>query len=84
MRYVFVELNSGEVSVNFNLFVDAAKVASLNMLQEDFGGPTTKLLSVLSCLKYIENPTPTPWAEDPPPDPRETSKEEVMLCSRCP
>ena len=45
------------------------------MLEEDFGPSTSKLFAILSCLKYLENPSPEPW--NPEPQPEEDSKEEV-------
>jgi len=54
---------------------DAAKVASLLMLEEDFGSPTSCSLAMVSCLKYIQNPTPEPW--DSPA--KEESDEEVKI-----
>jgi small subunit ribosomal protein S27 len=55
--------------------LDAAKVAGLLMLEEDFGPPTTKFLALVSCLKYVEEPTPEQWDPIPPP---EESKDEVQ------
>ncbi|CAL8109467.1 unnamed protein product [Orchesella dallaii] len=56
---------------------DAAKVASLLMLEEDFGSPTSCSFAVLSCLKYIQNPTPEPW--DSQPAKAESEEEEVKV-----
>uniref|UniRef100_A0A1B6EEN2 28S ribosomal protein S27, mitochondrial n=1 Tax=Clastoptera arizonana TaxID=38151 RepID=A0A1B6EEN2_9HEMI len=39
-------------------YSDAAKVAVLPMLQEDFQNPIVKNMALYSCLKYIENPSP--------------------------
>jgi hypothetical protein len=56
---------------------DSAKVASFFMLEEDFGPSSSKLFSLLSCLKYLETPTPEPW-NPVMPEPEEKSKEEVF------
>jgi hypothetical protein len=45
------------------------------MLEEDFGPPTTMFLALVSCLKYVEEPTPEQWDPIPPP---EESKDEVQ------
>ncbi|ODM95824.1 28S ribosomal protein S27, mitochondrial [Orchesella cincta] len=58
---------------------DAAKVASLLMLEEDFGSPTSCTFAVLSCLKYIQNPTPEPWDTSV----KEESEEEVKIRLFC-
>lgn len=36
---------------------DAAKIAAIQMLQEDFSNEITKYLSLYSCLKYLQSPT---------------------------
>lgn len=41
-----------------NNYRDAAKVAVLQMLQEDFSNPIVKYMALYSCLKYLENPSP--------------------------
>lgn len=41
-----------------NNFTSAAKIASLLMLQEDFGSSITKVLALYSCIKYLQNPHP--------------------------
>ncbi|CAG7837470.1 unnamed protein product [Allacma fusca] len=60
-------------------FRDAAKIASLHMIEEDFGGPTTTLYALLSCLKYIENPTSEPWEEVEVLEEKKKSKEETKI-----
>lgn len=37
---------------------DAAKVAAIQMLQEDFSNEITKHLALYSCLKYLQEPIP--------------------------
>lgn len=39
-------------------YKDAAKVAAIQMLQEDFSNEITKSLALYSCLKYLQEPTP--------------------------
>lgn len=39
-------------------YKDAAKVAAIQMLQEDFSNEITKNLALYSCLKYLQEPIP--------------------------
>ncbi|RZF33202.1 hypothetical protein LSTR_LSTR015167, partial [Laodelphax striatellus] len=43
-------------------FKDSARVATLQMLQEDFSHPMVKSMSLYACLKY--SVSPNPWAEE--------------------
>ncbi|XP_026688361.1 28S ribosomal protein S27, mitochondrial-like [Diaphorina citri] len=45
--------------IKTNNYRDASKIASLQMLQEDFSNEITKYFSLYSCLKYLQ--APTPW-----------------------
>ncbi|KAI5702987.1 hypothetical protein M8J76_012074 [Diaphorina citri] len=45
--------------IKSNNYRDASKIASLQMLQEDFSNEITKYFSLYSCLKYLQ--APTPW-----------------------
>ncbi|XP_059612509.1 small ribosomal subunit protein mS27 [Phlebotomus argentipes] len=55
-------------------FTFAAKVASMLMLQEDFGNDITKSLSLLGCWKYLENPEPFEKSEEAEIAPAEGEK----------
>lgn len=58
--------------------IDAARVATLMMLQEDFSHPLSKHLALYSCLSYIQNPLPEVWKPPPPPPPEEETEEQVL------
>jgi len=60
-------------------YKNVAKIASLHMLQEDFGPPLTQLYCLYGTLKYLETPPSEPWEPEPAPDPRETSREETKI-----
>ncbi|XP_022191462.2 28S ribosomal protein S27, mitochondrial [Nilaparvata lugens] len=49
-----------------NNFKDSARVASFQMLQEDFSHPMVKFMCLYACLKYSESPSP--WAEEAKPE----------------
>uniref|UniRef100_A0A8D8VE61 28S ribosomal protein S27, mitochondrial n=1 Tax=Cacopsylla melanoneura TaxID=428564 RepID=A0A8D8VE61_9HEMI len=42
--------------IKTNNFRDAAKIAAIQMLQEDFSNEITKHFALYSCLKYLESP----------------------------
>jgi len=46
------------------IFSDAARVASLLMLEEDFGPPTTTYLALVSCLKSVITEVPKSTQEE--------------------
>lgn len=59
---------------------DAAKVAVLVMLQEDFGHPITDRLVLYSCHSYLREPLPEPWTLTPvSPSKEETEEEETFV-----
>lgn len=49
------------------------------MLEEDFGTPTSRYFSVLSCLKYLQNPTPDPWDTHPMEIPEDEASHFIKL-----
>lgn len=59
---------------------DAAKVAVLVMLQEDFGHSITDRLVLYSCHSYLREPLPEPWTLTPvSPSKEETEEEETFV-----
>lgn len=47
--------------LNAKNYRDAAKVATLMMLQDDFDHPIARQLALYSCHMYLLNPQPEPW-----------------------
>lgn len=45
-------------------YTAAAKVAAMEMLQEDWSNPLTTHLALYSCHMYLKNPGPEPWKEE--------------------
>ncbi|KAK8729833.1 hypothetical protein OTU49_008348 [Cherax quadricarinatus] len=58
-------------------YTAAARVASLNMLQEDFGPLLTQMLTLASCFSYITSDENQPWVNYTPQV--EEPKEEVKI-----
>ncbi|XP_071536654.1 uncharacterized protein [Panulirus ornatus] len=58
-------------------YTAAARVASCNMLQEDFGPTLTQMLTLASCFSYISSDDNQPW-EDYTPQ-LEEPEEEVKI-----
>ncbi|KZC07999.1 PREDICTED: 28S ribosomal protein S27, mitochondrial [Dufourea novaeangliae] len=56
-------------------YANAAKIAVLPMLQEDFDNPITNTLCLYSCYKHLDKPND--WPE--PPAPVDDSKEEIKI-----
>lgn len=63
---------------NILLTIDAAKVASLLMLEEDFGPSTSQYFALVSCLAYLQNPSPDPWDSNLP---KESKEDEEEVCT---
>ncbi|XP_049785009.1 28S ribosomal protein S27, mitochondrial-like isoform X1 [Schistocerca cancellata] len=45
-------------------YAAAAKVAAMEMLQEDWSNPLTTHLALYSCHMYLKDPGPEPWKEE--------------------
>ncbi|XP_013784998.1 28S ribosomal protein S27, mitochondrial-like [Limulus polyphemus] len=60
---------------------DAAKIASLMMLQEDFNHPISCILALYSCHMYLRDPQPEPWDTElgKEEETKEEDEEEVFI-----
>ncbi|GAU90551.1 hypothetical protein RvY_02953 [Ramazzottius varieornatus] len=66
-------------SLELKRYPDAVRVAIDFMLQEDFGHPLTRNLSLYSCLAFLQNPDWTALAPLNPPVPPPDTGEEVLV-----
>lgn len=58
-----------------NRYKDAARIATIQMIQEDFSHPIVKYMALFACHKYLSNPVP--WApEQPEPEKANNGDEE--------
>ncbi|XP_075212403.1 uncharacterized protein LOC142319243 [Lycorma delicatula] len=60
-------------------FKNAAKVAAIQMVQEDFSHPLVKYMSLFACHKYILNPAPWISEQTEPEEKDEDDEEEIKL-----
>ncbi|KAK7067030.1 hypothetical protein SK128_023255, partial [Halocaridina rubra] len=62
-------------------YTAAARVASVQMLQEDFGPPLTQTLTILSCYAYYKSEENLPWEEYSMelPEPEEEVKVRIQF-----
>lgn len=56
-------------------YTAAAKVAAMEMLQEDWSNPLTTHLALYACHMYLKNPGPEPWKEEEKVDENDTEEE---------
>lgn len=66
-------------SLKDNNFRDAAKIATIHMLQEDFSHPIVKHMALFACYKYLLNPVPWEAEQSQPEKPAEDEDEDEVV-----